>query len=366
MSLQGSSDIGLTHWKAGDDSVVITPRYSWSNDNYLVYHVQFERNGCKGKCNESIEFLLTSKALYKNRNDYSFERDFTTGPRSFAWDIDPSQLIIVLRSKDSPKSSPLRERYLLNDSVIVPWRPFQSKAFRLQTHLPSTRRFTLCHEIALAKSRKFRSRVCIPVYHRNHKFHPSRLMGTFKFASFKRDSITIHAAIKGAQGPLKYTWFDGTTTRSAKRTFSLKDLPKKHISVKAIDTNTEDEIRLVIYYDTLNAIRDILAISSQQAEAVEFQVDDIRNKTNPQKIHLNSVEIRYRRGSNNMFSTRLYRQSPSAFFDVVSISDFEDPIDGRKYKKVKVRFGCTLFHTTRNKILRIPSAEAILAIDYPK
>ncbi len=191
-------------------------------------------------------------------------------------------------------------------------------------------------------------------------------MGTFKFASLKRDSITIQAAIRGAQGPLKYTWFDGTITRSAKRTFSLKELPKNQISVKAIDTNTDDEIRLVIFYDTLNPIRDILAISSQQAEAVEFQVDDIRNKTNPQKIHLNSIEIRYRRGKNNMFSTRLYRQSPKAFFDVVSISDYEDPIDGRKYKKVKVRFGCTLFHKTRNKTLRIPSAEAILAIDYPR
>ncbi len=366
MSLQGSPDIGLTHWKAGEDSVVITPRYSWTNDNYLVYHVRFERSGCKGKCNESIEFLLTSKALYKKRLNYSFERDFTTGPRPYAWDFDPTQVQLVLRSNDSPKSSLLRERYLLNDSVIVAWRRIHPSPIRIQAHLPNPKRFTLCHEIAHEKSRKYQLRVCIPVYYRKRKFIPSRLMGNFLFSSLSRDSITIQAAIRGAQGPLKYTWFDGTTTDSAERSFHLQDLLPKHIYVNAVDLSTDDEIRLELLFDNILLLRDLITITNQQAEAIHFRIDDIRPMTNPHKIEPNSIEIRYRRGKNNIFSTRLYRQSPKAFFDVVSISDYEDPIDGRKYKKVKVRFGCTLFHKTRNKTLRIPSAEAVLAIDYPR
>jgi|GEM_PF-3840119 len=295
MTLQGQTDIGITHWKVGDDSVVIKPRYYWTKDNYLVYNVRFERTNCKGICNESIEFHFTSSAIYKKRESYSFNRDFTTGPRRYSWDLDPFQPILVLRSNISTKSPLLRERYLVNDSVIIPWRTIRADPFRVQIHLPSPKRFTLCHEIAQAKSRKYRSRVCIPVYLRNRKFTPSRLMGNLKTQSIQFDSITLQAAIRGSKGQLQYTWFDGITTHSSIRSFSKKDLPKKRLFVKAIDSNTEDEILLELLYDNFITPLDVFAITSQQADAVQFHIDNIHPKSNPQKIQLNTIEIRYRK-----------------------------------------------------------------------
>jgi PKD repeat protein len=78
------------------------------------------------------------------------------------------------------------------------------------------------------------------------------------------------------------------------------------------------------------------------------------------------VTVKWRDSAGKLYNSDLYAQPVSSVFDVISVEDYIDDVDGNPTKKVTVTMKVRLYGDSQNDYLEFETEKSILAVSYSK
>ncbi len=82
----------------------------------------------------------------------------------------------------------------------------------------------------------------------------------------------------------------------------------------------------------------------------------------PINLDFSTVAIEYKTKNGETYSSYFAEQDENSYFEIVSVEDYKNNMNGYKTKKITVNLGCHLYN--ENKNIKIENGKAIIAISY--
>lgn len=77
------------------------------------------------------------------------------------------------------------------------------------------------------------------------------------------------------------------------------------------------------------------------------------------------VTLKWQNDNGNVYSSDLFNQPTSSYFEVISIEDYNETLDGFPTKKITVRIKSRLFGSSESDFVDFVSEKSVIAIAYP-
>ena len=332
-SMQLDVDGSSTDLAAGRDNYFMYTNYEVGQDDVLRLVGILRPKDCRDICERSFRFILTDIAPYAPGR-FQVDRILKRGMLPFQWDVDPNQIRVHLQDKSTvtPSLDLIRtweyENNISHDSSIV----FTTK----KEDLPR-----VCLTLDMAND-DWQSSFCRVI-------QPGKNSNCKVMINFRIEDRTVVLSVRGDIDMSRIQWSNGSTEPSIKVKYEVGAF----YSVQLNDSESCD-IQLGLRFGNRMINGVFHSFFTAESASVRAQPE----------MSLGSVRIDYKDLRGELYSTKFFKQPSDSFFEIASVSDFNETGDGKKTKKLGIRFSCLIYNELGDRI-KLNNGRGHIAVAYP-
>jgi hypothetical protein len=162
------------------------------------------------------------------------------------------------------------------------------------------------------------------------------------------------------EAPFTYKWNNGSTDSLIMLNSITSTSLRRKYGVTVTDPNGCESVS---GFDLTKANTDVNSLKDICVADFSSKLELVPNTTNALGTGLISIDFMNKDGV--LFTSKNFRQPNDAFFEVLSVEDFEKNEKNQSVKKIGIRFSCNLHSPETDRDIMIRNAKGFMAVAYP-